>query len=153
MMSQSTACVCSLWRQKPECELSVEYSLNEAQQNHLNMRTYTCLQFPFHLRNCPQMNNLALTCTHRQAHRSTAIIHSRFIMFLAKLLQPSLLQDILILLIFPRYLFTIFCSFLPSNIPCRFQSAVPCLINDHHCAASRKLYPKPSQNKVHVLRA
>lgn len=51
------------------------------------------------------------------------------------------------------YLFSVFCSFLPPNIPCRFQSAVPRLINDHRCAASEGLYPRPSQNKVHELRA
>lgn len=43
--------------------------------------------------------------------------------------------------------------FLPSSISCRFQSTVPCLINDHHCAAGRPPPPKPSTNKVHEPRA
>lgn len=71
----------------------------------------------FHLKSCPQMNNLTSVCTHRQAHCSTAIIHSRFIMFLAKLLQHLLLQDIFILLIFPATCFLSFVLFFLQTFP------------------------------------
>ena len=107
----------------------------------------------FHLKSCPKINYLALTCAQRQIQHTAARIHTLFILFLAKLLRPQLSTRHSHFANLPRYLFSLFCSFLPSNIPCRFQSTVPCLINDHHRAASRKLYPRPSQNKVHELRA
>lgn len=79
----------------------------------------------FHLKSCPQMNNLTSVCTHRQAHCSTAIIHSRFIMFLAKLLQHLLLQDIFILLIFPvPVLYLLFFSSFKHSLQVSKRSAM-----------------------------
>lgn len=103
----------------------------------------------FHLRNCPCMNNLTLTYTNRQIQCNAACNTCTFYSVLGKAPPASLSTRHSYFGNLPRNPFSLFCSFLPSNIPCRFQSTVPCLINGHQCTASRKLYPRPSQNKVH----
>lgn len=71
----------------------------------------------FHLRNCPCINNLTLTCTNRQIQCNVVIIPAHFILFFAKPLQPQFLRDILILLISDRNLFSLFCCFFLQIFP------------------------------------